>query len=78
MLRYGATRLEIGVQTVFSDVMTSINRGHTLRSVHRCMSAIRDAGYKITLHMMPNLPRTSVKRDIQGFRELMESGRYIH
>lgn len=29
MLRYGCTRLEIGVQSVYEDVARDTNRGHT-------------------------------------------------
>ena len=31
MLRYGCTRLEIGVQSVYEDVARDTNRGHTVR-----------------------------------------------
>eukprot|EP00768_Dysnectes_brevis_P004958 gnl/Dysnectes_brevis/3586_a4561_450.p1 GENE.gnl/Dysnectes_brevis/3586_a4561_450~~gnl/Dysnectes_brevis/3586_a4561_450.p1 ORF type:complete len:574 (-),score=160.89 gnl/Dysnectes_brevis/3586_a4561_450:34-1755(-) len=75
MLRYGATRLEIGVQTVYDSVMVDINRGHGVRSVERCFGQSRDAGFKLTAHMMPNLPRVSLARDLWGFRELFESCR---
>ncbi|CAL5972614.1 Histone_acetyltransferase Elp3 [Hexamita inflata] len=73
MLRYGTTRLEIGVQSVYQDVIAAVNRGHTIRSVVRCFGQSRDAGFKMIAHMMPNLVHTSVNRDLWGFRELFES-----
>eukprot|EP00701_Giardia_intestinalis_P005305 XP_001709129.1 Histone acetyltransferase Elp3 [Giardia lamblia ATCC 50803] len=76
MLRYGTTRLEIGVQSVYDDVCGDINRGHTVRSVIRCFGQSKDAGFKMIAHMMPNLPFTSTFRDIFGFQELFQSTNY--
>eukprot|EP00767_Chilomastix_cuspidata_P003927 gnl/Chilomastix_cuspidata/4054.p1 GENE.gnl/Chilomastix_cuspidata/4054~~gnl/Chilomastix_cuspidata/4054.p1 ORF type:complete len:548 (+),score=159.76 gnl/Chilomastix_cuspidata/4054:29-1672(+) len=73
MLRYGATRLEVGAQSVYRDVLRDVNRGHGIRSIRRCLAHGRDAGFKMTLHMMPNLPNVSLSRDLWGFRELFES-----
>lgn len=33
MLKYGCTRLEIGVQSVYEDVARDTNRGHTVSAV---------------------------------------------
>ncbi|GEQ72327.1 hypothetical protein JCM33374_g6014 [Metschnikowia sp. JCM 33374] len=33
MLKYGCTRLEVGVQSVYEDVARDTNRGHTVKSV---------------------------------------------
>ncbi|CAG8614767.1 7795_t:CDS:2, partial [Paraglomus occultum] len=32
MLRYGCTRLEIGVQSIYEDVARDTNRGHTVKA----------------------------------------------
>lgn len=72
MLSYGTTRIEVGLQSVYEDVILDCHRGHTLRSVHRCFDQSREAGIKITAHMMPNLPNTPLRRDLWGFRELFE------
>lgn len=75
MLMYGTTRLEVGVQSVYPDVLADVNRGHTLRSVQRCFGQSKDAGFKMVAHMMPNLVFTGFRREIWGFRELFESCR---
>ena len=33
MLRYGCTRLEVGVQSLYEDVARDSNRGHTVAAV---------------------------------------------
>ncbi|KAI8802417.1 hypothetical protein BJ742DRAFT_833003 [Cladochytrium replicatum] len=73
MLRYGCTRLEIGVQSVYEDVARDTNRGHTVKSVTECFQLGKDAGYKIVAHMMPDLPNVGMERDIEQFKEYFEN-----
>lgn len=68
MLRYGCTRLEIGVQSVYEDVARDTNRGHTVRAVTECFSMSKDAGYKVVAHMMPDLPNVGYERDVTQFK----------
>ena len=73
MLRYGCTRLEIGVQSVYEDVARDTNRGHTVRAVSESFHLAKDAGFKVVAHMMPDLPNVGVERDIEQFKEYFES-----
>jgi len=73
MLRYGCTRLEIGVQSVYEDVARDTNRGHTVQAVTETFCLAKDAGYKIVAHMMPDLPNVGWDRDLAQFREYFES-----
>eukprot|EP00770_Monocercomonoides_exilis_P007124 MONOS_7086.1-p1 / transcript=MONOS_7086.1 / gene=MONOS_7086 / organism=Monocercomonoides_exilis_PA203 / gene_product=histone acetyltransferase-related / transcript_product=histone acetyltransferase-related / location=Mono_scaffold00235:21392-23931(+) / protein_length=589 / sequence_SO=supercontig / SO=protein_coding / is_pseudo=false len=73
MLSYGCTRLEIGMQSVFEDVVKSVNRGHTIADVIDCFRLCKDAGYKVVAHLMPNLPGVSFDRDVETFRILAEN-----
>ena len=67
MLRYGCTRLEIGVQSIFEDVARDTNRGHTVKSVCESFHLGKDSGFKIVSHMMPDLPNVGLERDIDQF-----------
>eukprot|EP01105_Mastigella_eilhardi_P011805 TRINITY_DN2709_c0_g1_i3.p1 TRINITY_DN2709_c0_g1~~TRINITY_DN2709_c0_g1_i3.p1 ORF type:complete len:563 (+),score=127.37 TRINITY_DN2709_c0_g1_i3:214-1689(+) len=73
MLRYGCTRLEIGVQSVYDDVLLAMNRGHTVGCVVDCFCRLKDAGFKVVAHMMPNLPLMDPERDINCFADVFES-----
>lgn len=73
MLRYGCTRLEIGVQSVYEDVARDTNRGHTVRAVCESFQMSKDAGYKVVAHMMPNLPNVDFERDKEQFEEFFEN-----
>src|SRR3978361_1102710 len=68
MLRYGCTRLEIGVQSVYEDVARDTNRGHTVRAVSESFHLAKDAGFKVVAHMMPDLPNVGVERDLEQFK----------
>ncbi|CAG8786830.1 15546_t:CDS:2, partial [Gigaspora margarita] len=69
MLRYGCTRLEIGVQSVYEDVARDTNRGHTVKAVTETFQLAKDTGFKVVSHMMPDLPNV-------GLYELWRTGRY--
>lgn len=73
MLRYGCTRLEIGVQSVYEDVARDTNRGHTVRAVCESFHLAKDAGFKVVAHMMPDLPNVGVERDLEQFKEYFEN-----
>ena len=73
MLRYGCTRLEIGVQSLYEDVARDTNRGHTVAAVAETFKLSKDAGFKVVSHMMPDLPNVGMERDIFQFEEYFEN-----
>jgi elongator complex protein 3 len=76
MLELGITRIEIGIQSLNNDVYRLVNRGHTLDDVICAFKIARDAGYKIVAHMMPGLPGSSPKKDVEDFRRLFEDNAF--
>lgn len=78
MLRYGCTRIEIGVQSVYEvshsydsllqDVARDTNRGHTVTAVCNSFEQAKDCGFKVVTHMMPDLPNMGYERDLLGFK----------
>ncbi|KAM5456305.1 Elongator subunit [Microsporum audouinii] len=73
MLRYGCTRLEIGVQSLYEDVARDTNRGHTVAAVAETFKLSKDAGFKVVSHMMPDLPNVGMERDLFQFQEYFEN-----
>jgi elongator complex protein 3 len=57
MLRLGATRVEVGLQTLDDAVLAATHRGHTLQDSRDALRIARDAGFKVCAHLMPGLPR---------------------
>lgn len=73
MLSYGCTRVEIGLQSVWEDVLKHVGRGHNAQDVMRSFRDCRRSGLKVCAHMMPDLPLTDFERDLDGFVELFEN-----
>ena len=72
MLSYGVTRLEIGVQSLREAILSRSNRGHTVEDTIRAFQVARDAGLKVTAHMMPGLPGATPEEDLEDLRRLFE------
>lgn len=72
MLRFGGTRVEIGAQTVYDDVYEAVCRGHDLAATKAAIKVAKDAGLKVNLHVMPNLPGSSLLRDEEMFQTLFD------
>ena len=68
MLELGATRIELGIQSVYDDVLKFIERGHTIKDSIESIRILKDLGFKINLHYMPGL--TNLKRDFEGMKGL--------
>ena len=76
MLRLGATRIELGVQTVFDDLYEIVGRGHTVADVVDATRSARDAGFKVNYHLMPGLPGSDRERDLESFRQVFTDPRF--
>jgi len=76
LLRQGCTRVELGIQSVYDDVLDYVNRGHTTAAAKKSSQILRDLGFKINFHYMPGLPLTDRKRDIAGMKKLFEDPDY--
>ncbi len=72
MLQLGATRVELGLQSVYDNVLKEINRGHDLAEAKRAIGELKDAGFKVDLHVMLGLPGSTKKKDVEMFRILFE------
>ena len=63
LLDYGVTRVEMGVQSVFDDVLRRNNRGHTITDVKDTTARLKDSAYKVDYHIMLNLPSSDIDKD---------------
>lgn len=74
--KLGITRVELGVQTVYEDVLQKNLRGHTISATIKATKLLKEAGLKINYHMMPNLPGSSKNRDIKMFDTLFNDSNF--
>ncbi|MGY5853329.1 MAG: tRNA uridine(34) 5-carboxymethylaminomethyl modification radical SAM/GNAT enzyme Elp3 [Candidatus Thorarchaeota archaeon] len=76
MLQMGATRVELGVQSLSDDILELVQRGHGVESTVRATQMLRDAGLKVCYHMMPGLPGSSPENDLDDFKTLFTDPRF--
>jgi elongator complex protein 3 len=76
MLSLGVTRVEIGVQSLRNEVFRLTNRGHNIDDVTESFKIARNAGLKIVAHMMPGLPGSSPKKDLEDLQQLLYDHQY--
>ncbi len=67
MLRYGCTRVELGAQSTSDDVLRRIRRGHNTKVTKMAIKRLKNAGFKVDLHMMLGLPGQD---ELKDFNEL--------
>ena len=76
ILQQGGTRVELGVQTTFDEVLSNVERGHTVEDSILATRILKDSGLKVCYHMMPHLPGSSRDQDIEAFRRIFEDGAF--
>jgi len=76
MLDQGCTRVELGIESVYDDVLKYVHRGHNSNDSKKSIQILRDLGFKINFHYMPGLPLTDRKRDLEGMKQLFSDENY--
>lgn len=80
MLRLGATRVELGVQTTDEKLLELTKRGHSTEENKKAFRLLKEAGLKITAHWMPGLSglygKIDMKKEVESFRELFSNPDY--
>ena len=72
-LRYlGATKVQLGVQSLDDGILAANRRGHTVEDARRAVRLLRLAGFKLHLHWMPNLLGATPEADRVDFTRLWD------
>ena len=73
LLEFGCTRIELGIQTVYDEILRKTNRGHGLKESIESIRTLKDLGFKLNFHMMPGLPGVNREKDIESLKELFRN-----
>jgi len=68
----GVTKVEIGVQCLDDEIYRLNSRGHKVAEVRKAMKLLKDFGFKINVHFMPNMYGSNLKKDLEMFEMLFE------
>lgn len=74
--RLGATKTQIGFQSLSDAVLEKNKRGHDTAATRRAVQLLRQAGFKIHAHWMPNLYGSNVENDLQEYHQLFHDVAY--
>ena len=74
--KLGCTKVQIGIQSLYDDVLELNKRGETVAQGREAIKLIKDAGFKIAIHMMPNLPGSDPERDYQMMKTVFTDAAY--
>ncbi|MBL7100364.1 MAG: tRNA uridine(34) 5-carboxymethylaminomethyl modification radical SAM/GNAT enzyme Elp3 [Nanoarchaeota archaeon] len=77
MLKLGTTRVELGVQSTYDDVLKRIERGHKVEDSVKATQLLKDSFLKVGYHTLPGLPSSSPKLDVNMFRELFSNQNFM-
>ncbi len=72
LLNYGVTRVEMGVQSIYNDVLLKNNRGHTIQDVIKSTKLLKDNAFKLGYHIMLGLPFSDIDKDLETIKHIYE------
>ncbi len=72
MLDMGVTRVEIGVQNPDNELYRLAGRTHTVADVTEATRIAKDSGLKIVYHLMPGMPGSNPKKDLEAFKRVFK------
>ena len=70
MRSLGATKLQMGAQSLDDAILKLNQRGHTARDTLQAVNRARAGGFKVVLHWMPNLLGATPEGDVLDFRKM--------
>lgn len=70
--RLGCTKVQIGFQSLNDHVLKVNKRGHNVAATRRAVKLLRQAGFKIHAHWMPNLYGSSPQDDVEDYRRMFD------
>jgi elongator complex protein 3 len=68
--RLGATKVQLGLQSLDDEILRKNKRGHDVDTVRTAFALLRSAGFKLHIHFMANLYGGSVRKDKRDYRRL--------
>ena len=72
MRRLGATKIQLGIQSLSDRVLEMNQRGHDVAATRRALALLRRLGFKLQAHYMVNLHGATPESDVAGFQSLFE------
>lgn len=76
LIKLGVTRVELGMQSNSDHILRRVKRGHDNATTIRAIHLLKNAGLKVGLHVMPNLPGATPQSDLAMFQTIFTDQAY--
>ncbi len=76
MREQGCTRVELGAQTIDDKILKTVKRGHGSTEIKNAMKLLKLYGFKVDLHLMPQLPGATPSKDLKMMKEIFDNPDY--
>lgn len=76
MRKLGATKVQLGIQILNDEVSDLNKRGETIQDCADAFNLLRKYGFKIHVHMMPNLLGASISDDKESWLKLFSDDNF--
>lgn len=73
MRKLGITGCELGVQTIYDNILKKTKRGHGIKETIRATKLLKDFGFKVCYQLMPNLPFSTIRKDKKMFKRIFSN-----
>ncbi|OGY44014.1 MAG: hypothetical protein A3B89_01625 [Candidatus Buchananbacteria bacterium RIFCSPHIGHO2_02_FULL_40_13] len=70
MRELGCTRVELGVQHIDNKILAFNKRGHKVERSIKALRLLKEAGFKVNLHLMLDLPTATPAKDLAMFKKI--------
>jgi len=74
--KWGVTRVQIGVQHLDYTILKKVNRRCYAEDTEKAIRLLKQAGFKVVVHLMPDLPGSSPSLDYEMFTQVLCDPRY--
>ncbi|PIT88353.1 MAG: tRNA uridine(34) 5-carboxymethylaminomethyl modification radical SAM/GNAT enzyme Elp3 [Candidatus Magasanikbacteria bacterium CG10_big_fil_rev_8_21_14_0_10_36_32] len=76
MRELGCTRAELGVQTTDDKILKIIKRGHAAEDIKKAVKLLKQYGFKVDFHLMPQLPGSTPAKDLKMLLSVFSDSDY--
>jgi elongator complex protein 3 len=68
----GCTKVQLGFQSLSDEILAKNKRGHDVAATRRAVKLLRQAGFKLLAHVMPNLLGATPRGDVEDFARVFD------
>tara|TARA_B100001175_G_C19511578_1_gene644271 strand:- start:2001 stop:3776 length:1776 start_codon:yes stop_codon:yes gene_type:complete len=73
---YGCTRVQLGIQHTNNKILDKINRRHHVEHSIKAIAMLKQYGFKVDIHIMPDLPGSNKELDMKMMEDIFLTDKF--